>query len=502
MNFSRFSVCGVPLTALLLSGPVCGGISVPDAQYVENVPGSDAEKSVPFLTAGNTLQKRGYIEAEFLISGTANVYEYVDDAQESAAIEVIESGLDYTTRILVRAPENPRRFNGTVLLDILNATRGYDGEISWVYSGNTLMDEGAVYVGITSKASTVRFLRDEFGRPPYKPRNASRYATLKMPDSGQIWDILSQVSALLKDQANPDNPLYQLNVERIILTGHSQSASYVKTFVNSFHRDALLNDGRSAIDGYIENAGSFSAKRVNVDGAAGENFEFFDKRNKAIVPVPAPVFRVQSETEPNSFFASRLSRQTEADSPWVRTYEIAGGAHVGATALALENEQNFNELGLGPARSCEVGPSTLPVEQAFSALFVRMDRWLRDGDVPPASRLIALVENESGRVIEKDFTGNTVGGIRLPQLEVPIGRWSGGNPDLFCFLYGSFVPYTQSELDLLYPRRGDYIKPLRASIRAAVNDGFLLPRGAHEIWREARRRGIGKQKNQRSRARR
>lgn len=474
-----------------------------DATFVENVPGTEAEQSVPFLTAGDSLAKRGYIEKEFLISGTAKVYEYIDEVGQSPAVDVIAADLPYTTRILVRMPKRAKRFNGTVLFDILNATRGYDGEITWVYSGNALMDEGAVYVGITSKASTVNFLRDEFGQPPYKPRNASRYASLSMPDSGQIWDIMSQTAALLKAQSNPENPLYQWNVERIILTGHSQSASYVKTYVNTFHRNAILDDGRNAFDGYIENAGSYSAKRVNLEGANGENFDFFDPRNKAIVPVAAPVFRVQSETEPNSFFSSRLSRQTEVESPFVRTYEIAGGAHVDAIAYALEIEQNRAELGLEPETTCAVEPSTLPIEQAFSALVVRMDRWLRTGAVPPTSRLISLVEDEdSRRIIEKDATGNTVGGIRLPQIEVPLGRWSGENPDLFCFLYGSFVPYTRSELDALYPNRRDFVHPLLTSIRNSVAEGFLLPRGAREIWDTARRADVGQRGKSRNHARR
>ena len=59
---------------------------------------------------------------------------------------------------------------------------------------------------------------------------------------------------------------------------------------------------------------------------------------------------------------------------------MAGGAHVDAAQKIIEDDQNREELGLEPSTQfppCLVGPSTLRVEYAHSALQVRLDEWLK-----------------------------------------------------------------------------------------------------------------------------
>jgi hypothetical protein len=486
----------IAISLISLSLPLAAEVAIPTAEYLPVTDGPVAERSVPLITQAEAIAGWGYIEEEYLLTGTANIYDYIDNAAQSPVVAVTQAGLPYTTRLLIRRPANSKRFNGAVYLDILNATRGYDSDITWHYSADMIMRQGAIYVGMTSKTNTIKFMRDEFGRPPHIPRNYSRYANLLMTHDGQVWDMLSQTAALMKSDAEPSNPLGGMGVERVILTGYSQSAGYVKTYVNSFHKNAVMADGRNVIDAYFEGAGSFASKTPDSVAAGAEFNPGMDPRNKILLPVPAPLMRFQTETEVISFFNSRATRQTEADSPLVRTYEMAGGAHVDAVQRAFEAEQDLIEIGrVSQWPECTVQPSNLRVEYVHSALLSRLDDWLETGREPPPSQLLSIVSNDKGRLfIETDADGNPVGGIRLPQLEVPTGVWSGANPELWCLLHGSYVPFSDDELAARYPWHRGYVFQTYFAVVNAYRDGTLLFPDAWAIYWEALQSDIGERR--------
>jgi len=285
-------------------------------------------------------------------------------------------------------------------------------------------------------------------------------------------------------------------VERIVLAGYSQSAGYVKTYVNSFHKDAVMADGRHVIDAYFEGAGSFASKKPDPVAAGAEFNPGGDPRNVTLLPAHAPVMRFQTQTEVTSFFNSRATRQTEDDSPLVRTYEMAGGAHVDAIQKAFEAEQDLTELGrVSPWPECTVQPSNLPVEYVHSALLSRLDDWISTGREPPPSQLLSLVPNEKGRlIVETDADGNPVGGVRLPQLEVPTGVWSGDNPELWCLLHGSYVPFSDAELAARYPWHRGYVFQNYFAVVNAYRDGILLFPDAWKIYWAALTSDIGERR--------
>jgi hypothetical protein len=483
------------VASLLASLPLLAQVALPTTEYLPVTGGSIAERSVPFLTQAETLSSFGYVEDEYVFSGTANVYDYVDNASQSPMVEVVTPDLPYATRVIVRRPANAASFNGTVYLDILNATRKFDSDITWHYSSRMIMREGAIYVGLTSKPVTVNFLRDLFGRDPHIPRNYSRYANLHMIDPGQVWDMLSQAAALLKTDSDAGNPLAGFGVERVILTGYSQSAGYVKTYVNSFHADAILADGRYAFDGYFEGAGSFAAKHPNPPTPASSD-EFLprgDPRNVTLLPVPAPAFRFQTETEVVGVFNSSFTRQTEMDDPLIRTYEMAGGAHVDARQAEFEEAQNQEELGLVSQFPLCATPSNLPVEYMHSALLSRLDDWIETGRAPPDSRLLPVMLGDDGRLhVESDADGNPLGGARMPQLAVPTGIWSGSSTNIYCFLNGTYEPFSAEELAARYPWYRAYTREVFAAVIDAYQQGFILPADGWIIYWEAVQSDIGK----------
>ena len=274
---------------------VCShAVDIPATTLLPVVPGDEASRSVPFIAWYQDLSKSGYVEEEYLVSGDANLYEYVDDDVQSSAVRVGDEAIPYVSRLLIRRPVDAERFNGTLYLEVLNPSAGWDGDPIWQNTHEYLMRAGAIYAGLTSKPAALDFLRDKWGRDPFPVRNSSRYAQLEMPYFGQIWELLSEVAALLKSPGRDSNPLAGFPVRRTVLTGYSQSVAYQVTYANSFHARARMPDGAPLIDGYYLAAGG-GAKNVNRPTPETESLPPGDRRN--LVDVDVPVVRFQTETE-------------------------------------------------------------------------------------------------------------------------------------------------------------------------------------------------------------
>jgi hypothetical protein len=213
--------------------------------------------SFPFMAADRNFQpvdlkKYGYVEEEFIVTGTANVYDWAADG----ALTVKTPGVPYGTRILVRRPADSGRFSGDVLVESLNATRRFDWPWIWGYTHDSLLQHGDAWVGITMPASS----------PGLKQFNPTRYAAVSFPnptpaacppagnapapafEDGLRWDAISQVGALLKSNI-PSRPLAGLRVQAIYLT-QGQSPDMM-TYINAIHSHANLTNGKPVYGGYL-----------------------------------------------------------------------------------------------------------------------------------------------------------------------------------------------------------------------------------------------------------
>lgn len=447
------------------------------------VDGPPETRSTPFLAWYQDLSKVGYVEEEYLVSGTASIYEYVDDAAQRPEVQVAIPDVPYTTRILVRKPRNPARFNGTVLVDVLNATAGWDGDAIWYGNYEYIIRSGAAWVGVSTKPVTVNFLRDGWGRPPWPTRNAGRYATLSMPEFGQVWDMLTQVGVLLKSDRHRGNPMRHYDVERLIMVGYSQSAAYQVTYANSFHEMSRQRNGQTVYDGYMITAGGASAKHVNAFTV--ENLPRDDLRN--LVQVDSPVMKVQTQTEVVNF-PSYPTRQSEQQYPWVRTYEIAGGSHVDSWRDVEGGQALVRDLGLPPSFCPAPANPKNPLRTAFyeSAAFSNLIRWIRFGVRPPPSQFMELTTTSTGAfALARDADGNVIGGVRPPELQAPTGTYLESNTGPgFCGLYGGFSPFSAERLDELYPHRRSFERAFVRGVWDAVRDRYLLPADAVTLLRE------------------
>src|SRR6267142_6520661 len=106
--------------------------------------------SFPFVPANRStplvdLAKIGYVEEEFIVTGTANVYDWAADG----AVTVKTPNAPYGNRILVRRPADPARFSGTVIFEPLFAARRFDWPMMWGYSHDYIVESGAAWVCVT-----------------------------------------------------------------------------------------------------------------------------------------------------------------------------------------------------------------------------------------------------------------------------------------------------------------------------------------------------------------
>jgi hypothetical protein len=179
-------------------------------------------------------------------------------------------------------------------------------------------------------------------------------------------------------------------------------------------------------------------------------------------------------------------------------YDIAGGSHV----------------VVPKAPACTMLPGRLDWAPVSRALLQRLDGWVSRNAEPPASELMPLEPAPTEppalrapsrfpaaviQVPKRDSDGNALGGVRVPDVAVPLGTNSGQNaPQTFtCSLVGSFSPFatTKAErertgdarlsIEERYHSRDDYVNRVRVAAQDLVTRGFLLPDDAAVIVQQA-----------------
>jgi hypothetical protein len=171
----------------------------------------------------------GYVEEEFQMAGTANIYQ-----KEGAwgrggrgSRKLAQADVPYVTRIMVRRPLDPAKFNGTVVVEWLNNTALMDVDVIWGQSHKELIRDGYAWVGVSAQTSGVDVL---------KFWHAERYSSLIQNDDSLSYDIFSQTAQAVRAQSTLI--LGGLPLERVIGGGESQSAMRLVTCVNAFQNDA------------------------------------------------------------------------------------------------------------------------------------------------------------------------------------------------------------------------------------------------------------------------
>jgi hypothetical protein len=424
----------------------------------------------------------GYTNDEFFVSGRATYY--TPSAPLSAngqwSVATSTASAPYTVRIVVRAPSDPRRFNGSVVVEWMNVSGGHDLAVDWNMTHEELVRTGTAYVGVS--AQWVGVASPSGGLKSVDP---ARYASLQHPGDAYSYDIFSQVgAAIVRPQGLA--PLGNLTPSHLIAAGESQSASRLVTYIDSVQPNDHVYDGF-----LVHSRGSGGAnlsQTLNAGAGTGNAVN-----NPPLNPVPSvvsirtdtgvPVFVVEMETD--VIILNEIAAR-QADAPNFRLWEIAGTAHAD-TYLAGLGPRVLSSLSCGATVYANSGPGTW----ALRAAVRHLEAWIDHGTLPPSGTLITT----SGNAIQRDpVTGIALGGIRLPDVVVPIATLSGerpaGNGPGFCAVFGFTDPWNggadpwdvaggpgpavEPNLDVLYPNHGSYVQQFTQATDASIKDGFLL----------------------------
>jgi hypothetical protein len=499
-------IASVLVLALLMAVPATAKTPIP--RVTGPLPVTAA--SYPFGAADHQLvpqrlSRVGYVEEEYLVSGTANVYTW--PAPGPALVRTPDA--PYTTRVLVRRPAKARRFSGNVVVEMLNPSNLFDLNIGWALSHEQFIRNGDAWVGITAKPITVAALKTfdpaRYGSlsfanplPLDDPRNCTNIQTVVDPpnlrsrstEDGLIWDINSQVGAWLRSGA-ASNPLASERrkhrrrslVEHAYGFGYSQTGGYLVDYINAIHPRVVADDGKPMYDAYIvgvAGGGFVGAVPINqCEPAPPTN----DPRRR-LQNVGVPVMRIMSQSDYLLGIASRRpDGDTRADR--FRHYEMAGAAHATPDELYYSAAPaDIVRAGRDvPPMSCNEGPrSRFPSSIHFNAAFRNLDLWVRYGVRPPHASPITV---ENGAPVLDAF-GNVTGGLRSPYVDVPTSRWLGTSTGAsFCFIAGHEVPFDRATLERLYPTHGTYVRAVARDVRQLVADRFLTRADGARLIREA-----------------
>lgn len=122
----------------------------------------------------------------------------------------------------------------------------------------------------------------------------------------------------------------------------------------------------------------------------------------------------------------------------------------------------------------------VPNRAILEACFHHASRWAVDGVAPPQAPLIET--DSSGRIVT-DADGNAKGGLRFPDVAVPVETFipgsRGGTRN--CAGSGYSLPFSREKLVALYGSREKYLALYDVAADKLVKDGYILSEGAGQL---------------------
>ena len=431
------------------------------------------------------LRAAGYVEGEFFLEGTAQSYSQRGEWNADGAWDAVPGETaPFAIRLLMRYPRDPTRFNGVVFVEWFNVSAQSEGDPNFSLLHAELLRGGYAYVGVGAQAAGIN------GRGGLKNVDPDRYAALHHPGDSYSYDIYSQAGRAIRTPPELA-PLGALTsrIRHLIADGESQSAGRMVTYVNAVHPLALVYDGF-----FIHSRSGGSAPLAQ------------DAENRATTPTPArirrdldvPVFTIEAEGDVPRFMKAR-----QPDTDMLRTWELAGTAHAdrylltggGVRPLTITCDESVPELNV-PVND---GPMTYPMRAALR----HMKRWVDGGAPPPSAPALAMVGEALGR---DAATGIVVGGVRTPQVDVPVRTLNGVREPAggggFCRLFGRTdewngdadpwdggsadpSPTPEPVLSQLYPTKAVYLARFDEAVERGIRNGFILREDAAAMKAEA-----------------
>lgn len=426
----------------------------------------------PFSAYFGDIARVGYVEEEYFIEGEASAYMPVGAVPSDGRLQVTKLGSQpYRTRILVRRPRIPARFNGTVVVEWINVSAGYDiacADVRGIYDGFAWVSVSAQRVGVHGyEAAFNPPLPTGRGLVQWDP---ARYGDLSLPGDSLSYDIFTQgARAVGPNRTGGVDPMGGLKVRKLIAIGASQSGYRLLSYINGVQPvekifDALMPlvfAGRSAPWVDAKPGSPLSAPQMKVRD-----------------DLSAKVFGVDSETEAPFYLAVR-----QPDTDRFRYWEIAGASH-GATEQEARIKLITDRDGVSDPDGPPIHTSDVMWVPTCDAAIRHTHRWVNGGPAPPMQAPIAFETVGGAPVIKRDRYGNAIGGVRLPDMDVPVAKTVGSSKDSEWL--GQTFPFTSDQLKHLYPTHQAYVAKVSVAAQRAVKDGVIPPYRAAQYVAQAR----------------
>ena len=393
----------------------------------------------------------GYSQKEYFLEGAARTYP--GDTDERAP---------YKTRIVVRAPVAPERFNGTVVVEWLHSV----GEAAANYHdlAPEIIRRGYAWVGVTVEEQATTYLQ---------ARNPLRYGSLVNPGQAYRYDTFSQVGWVLKQPGEHD-PLAALRTDTpdlkligTVVSGGGSLDAYVE---NGALRDAAVYDGMLPSDGvrFTYNAGGADVDVPSVPTIMTK------PEGQAVAPPPFGPARYTGDLFRLWWVAGASHRDWYGSAGQLLR---VGSALPISSPADLRNDRLNNSYGELPASG---GPCNnfFPKHYAYSAALRALDIWVRTGVPAPSA---PEFDYDATGALMRDADMNGIGGLRIAPIDVPVSRYIGTD----CEHFGTSIPFTDAELLLRYPTHRAYVDELSDAVAANVADGFMLREDADDLLRRA-----------------
>lgn len=412
----------------------------------------------------------GYTEEEWRLKGQAASYvaspAWQDDGHWSVKAE--NAPHDFETRILIRRPKDPSRFNGTVLVEWMNTALGFDLDGAWMLTRDEIVREGYIWVGVSAEAASISAL---------KTMNPVRYATTQVqPDNGQSYDIYTQAATVLRPMAAQwAQQAKGAPRPHLLALGYSQSGSYLITYLNAFQA------ATHAFDGFYLASTAAVGMPLTTSGS-----RYFNPQYRA--ETSAPVMQVSTEME--VMVGWQLSKTPDTSA--LRHWEMPGAVHLDKYLQqeALSVDLSGQHMTLP---DCIKPINTLATRVFNKAALHALHDWVVQGKQPPVA---PRMQRNSWGFLRYDEVGNAMGGLRMPELDVPTAEfgmysnlprrgWSAAS-FYACMAGGSRNTLDVAELRKRYPSDEAYFQAYKQAADQLLAKGFLLEPDHAELLKQAR----------------
>lgn len=436
------------------------------------------------------LAELGYVEEEFLVSGSAQVYDWAADG----SLSVLATGQPYTTRILVRRPADPAQFSGTAIVETFNNARDYDWAFIWPLSFEHFVEQGHAWIGVTHTAAALESLRRfdppryaAVGFAPARPGPACEPTPAALlGEEGLRYDLMSQVAALLKSTAGP---LGASPARFVYGTTHTRE---FMTYANTIHKTARLADGTTPYDGFVIKTEYAPVDRIRTCVAAPAEGD----SRRIVRNAGVPVMRVTAEGDALETLGVRREDSDAAGDAY-RLWEVAGAPHMDrifyqhmpvlADQVATGQPGYIANWPMAYACTPDIDLlDFLVMRYTMNAAFAAMRGWVERGVPAPRAPWLQLAETAGADpVFATDAYGNALGGVRSVYLDVPIARYQVHSPGTaVCNNLGRREPFAWSMLETLYGTADAYAERVEAALESLVTSGWLTTEDSLRLRRE------------------